>query len=294
MRSSQGTKSRLSTALAVVGSALVVFGTSTPLGLLGAAPANASGVSVPGPDFGVLSAADGVTTTANLEPVSITHVWLIILENKSYNSEFLQGPATTLLSVADPALRGRPVAELPQSTGHTSMDNYITLASGQAPENDVQNDCSDANTQFASNTGDTASYNSNGVYNGGLDGIVTGTSASVGGDTQNWAYGQAVSNFGPNSPAQNNAATTNGCTYPTDVATLFDQFNLAGTTWKGYAQDLGGAQQIGATTFQANTVPGRELAGECGAPGNPDEVAANPESNPTYLSGADGYPVAAN
>ena len=292
MRSSHGKKSRLSTALAVVGSALVVFGTSTPLGLLGAAPAYASGVSVPGPDFGGLSAADGDTTTANLTPGSITHVWLIILENKSYNSEFSGVNDDTYLWQTLPS--EGVLLQNYHGTGHTSMDNYITMVSGQAPQYDVQNDCSDANTQFASNTGIAASYNSNGVYTGGLDGIVTGTSASVGGDTQTWAYGQAVSNFGPNSAAQNNAATTNGCTYPTDIATLFDQFNLSGTTWKGYAQDLGGAQQIGATSFQANTVPGRELAGECGAPGNPDEAAANPVSNPTYLSGALGYPVASN
>ncbi len=90
------------------------------------------------------------------------------------------------------------------------------------------------------------------------------------------------------------ATKTNGCTYPTDVATLFDQFNLAGVTWKGYAQDLGGAQQIGSTSFQANTVPGREDLSVCGAPGNPDESQANPVGNPTYLNGNGGFPIASN
>ncbi len=39
----------------------------------------------------------------------------------------------------------------------------------------------------------------------------------------------------------------NGCTYPTDVPTLFNQLNAAGKTWKGYAQDIGGAQTPGST-----------------------------------------------
>ena len=50
------------------------------------------------------------------------------------------------------------------------------------------------------------------------------------------------------------------------MATLFDQFNLAGVSWKGYAQDLGGAQPIGSTTFVNDSVPGRD-DGPCGAPG---------------------------
>ena len=262
-----------------------------PLGLLGATDAYAAGSSGPGPDFGGLSAADGYTTSANLAPGAITHVWLIILENKSYNSEFSGVNDDTYLWQTLPSEGA--LLENYHGTGHTSMDNYITLVSGQAPQYDVQSDCSDVNTQFASNNGVTASYNASGVYSGGLDGIVD-SPASPGGDTQTWAFGQAVSAFGPNSPIENNQNTTNGCTYPTEVATLFDQFNLAGVTWKGYAQDLGGAQQVGSTSFQSNTVPGRDSLTECGAPGNPDGAAANPVSNPTYLSGAEGYPVASD
>ena len=274
----------------MLGASLVVFGTSTPLGLLGASAASATGTSAPGPDFGGLSAAAGDTTTANLAPGSISHVWLIILENKSYNSEFSGVNDDTYLWQTLPS--EGVLLQNYHGTGHTSMDNYITLVSGQAPQYDVQSDCSDVNTQFASNAAVTASYNSNGVYNGGLNGIVSGTPSSVGGDTQTWDYGQAVSADGPNAPIQNNPST-NGCTYPSQIATLFDQFNLAGTTWKGYAQDLGGSQQIGATSFQTNTVPTRD-AGACGSPGNPDEATSNPVSNPPYLSGSEGYPVASN
>ena len=73
----------------------------------------------------------------------------------------------------------------------------------------------------------------------------------------------------------------NGCTYPTDVPTLFNQLSAAGKTWKGYAQDIGGAQTPGSTQFQANTVPNREAA-TCAGPGT---AANNPDTNPTAMSG---------
>ena len=71
-----------------------------------------------------------------------------------------------------------------------------------------------------------------------------------------------------------------GCTYPTDVPTLFNQLNAAGKTWKGYSQDIGGAQTPGSTQFQANTVPNREAAA-CASPGT---AANNPDTSPTSLS----------
>ena len=48
----------------------------------------------------------------------------------------------------------------------------------------------------------------------------------------------------------------NGCVYPTDVPTLFNQFNAAGVSWKAYAQDLGGAQPVGSTTYVTGSTPG--------------------------------------
>ncbi len=248
-----------------------------PLTLAGAS--SPAGATSPGSNLGGLSAALGDSTTADLSPGSITHVWLIILENKSYNSEFSGVNGDTYLWQTLPS-QGALVQNY-FGTGHTSMDNYISLVSGQAPQFDTQNDCSDVNSQFSSNTGIAA---------GGTGGIVD--AGAVGGHTSDWTLGQAVSNFGPNHSTGGTATQTNGCTYPTNVATLFDQFNQAGVTWKGYAQDLGGAQQIGATSFQANSVPGREDQSVCGAPGNPDGAQANPVSNPTYLSGGAGFPVA--
>ena len=50
----------------------------------------------------------------------------------------------------------------------------------------------------------------------------------------------------------------NGCVYPTDVSTLFNQFNAAGVSWKAYAQDLGGAQPVGVDDVRDRLHAGRQ------------------------------------
>ena len=70
------------------------------------------------------------------------------------------------------------------------------------------------------------------------------------------------------------------------MPTLFNQLNAAGVSWKGYAQDLGGAQPVGATAYVtsstpgvSDTVPGRD-DGQCGYPGT---ASNDPVTNPTNL-----------
>ncbi len=272
-------RGRLRSAWAALWVGVLALGIAVPVGL---GAANATTTATTGPTFGGLSSANGDTTTANLPAGSIDHVWLIILDNKSYNAEFSGVNDDTYLWQTLPS-EGALLKNY-YGTGHTSQDNYISLVSGQAPQNDVQSDCSNVNSQFSTNTGIAA---------GGTGGIVrSGTGGTkVGGDTSTWTFGQAVSVLGANAPLGTTTLNTNGCTYTKDVATLFDQFNLSGTTWKGYAQDLGGAQLIGSTSFNAHTVPVRD-SGACGAPSNPDGAKENPVSNPTYLSGKEGYPLA--
>jgi hypothetical protein len=218
-----------------------------------------------------LSSAPASATGTGLSAGSIQHVWLIILENKSFDETFTGLNNNSYLWQTLPA-EGALLKNY-YGTGHSSMDNYISLVSGQAPEEDTQEDCSDANTLFGSNSS-----------------IVT--TGSVGGATPNWNFGQVSSLLnagqpsGANAPIGNNSTTTNGCTYPTDAATLFDQFNLAGVSWKGYAQDLGGAQPIGSTTFANDSVPARE-DGPCGAPGASTE---NPVTSPLLLSQTSTFP----
>jgi len=217
--------------------------------------------------------ASGPDSVAGLPAGTIHHVWLIILENKSYDETFTGLNGNSYLWQTLPS-EGVLLKNY-YGTGHTSQDNYIALASGQGPEPDTQNDCSYADTPFGSNST-----------------IVT--AGAVGGDN-NWTYGQVASALGPNAPTPstyNNGTSpptiqsTNGCIYPTDTPTLFDQFNAAGVSWKGYAQDLGGAQPIGSTSFVSDSVPGRE-DGACGAPGS---SSSNPVTNPTLMSDTSTFP----
>jgi hypothetical protein len=148
-------------------------------------------------------------TSSGLPPGSIKHVWLIILENKSYDATFTGLNDNSYLWKTLPS-QGVELKNY-YGTGHSSQDNYLSLVSGQAPEEDVQNDCSVQDYDFGTNAT---------------------TDATVG-DAN---FGQTESAAGAN-----HSNGQNGCTYPTAAPTLFNQLDAAGVTWKGYAQDLGGA-----------------------------------------------------
>src|SRR6202050_4843805 len=111
-------------------------------------------------------------------------------------------------------------------------------------------------------------------------GIISNGTVGTGTDTDHTTDSSGTNTTAPNATATNNgnfgqllvhggidaALGNNGCVFPTDVTTLFNQYNAAGVSWKGYAQDLGGAQPTGSTSYVADSVPGRE-DGLCGAPG---------------------------
>jgi hypothetical protein len=191
-------------------------------------------------------------SSTGLQPGQIKHVWLIILENKSYDATFTGLNQNSYLWQTLPS-QGVLLKNY-YGTGHSSMDNYLSLVSGQAPEEDTQSDCSVENTNFSSNAG-----------------IVS----SGGSLRNNPNYGQAASGANSAQPSGANAPNgANGCTYPTDVPTLFNQLDAAGQTWKGYAQDL-------------HNQPGREDA-TCGGPGT---AANNPDTNPAFLTPTAAHPL---
>ena len=80
---------------------------------------------------------DGV----GIRPGKIKHVWLIILENKSYDASFTGLNNNTYLWKTLPS-QGVLLKNY-YGTGHDSLDNYLSLASGQAPLTDTQSDCPD-------------------------------------------------------------------------------------------------------------------------------------------------------
>ncbi len=155
---------------------------------------------------------------------AIKHVWVVVMENHAYETNFTGLNDNSYLSKTLPQYG----AELTHyyGTGHSSLDNYLTMTSGQAPLTDDQGDCP-AYTDAA----------------GGVD--TSGTLAT------NANYGQFASAAGANAPAGDN-----GCVYPASVPTLFNQLDAANKTWKVYAQDLA---ETGATGQDAGV-------SACGAP----------------------------
>jgi hypothetical protein len=241
-----------------------------------------AGSTLETPQGGTSSQAQCVITATGTPVGGIKHVWLIILENKSYDETFSGLNQNSYLWQTLPQ-QGALLTKY-YGTGHFSMDNYISLVSGQAPQYDVQDDCSTTAAMTNSNSGiittgrvgtgtdtDETKDKSSGTY--------TNTPKPTAAHSGN--YGQLLTHGGVDA-----ALGDNGCVYPTDVATLFNQLNAAGVSWKGYAQDLGGEQPVGSKTYVTgstpgvtDTVPGRD-DGECAYPGT---TAANPVTNPTDL-----------
>ena len=185
-------------------------------------------------------------TSTGLKAGQVKHVWLIILENKSYDATFTGLNQNSYLWKTLPA-QGVLLKNY-YGTGHFSQDNYISMVSGQAPEQDTQSDCSVENFNFGSNSSIVTNHNIN--------------------------YGQVKSLANGAQPSGANAPNgLNGCTYPKDAPTLFNQLDAAGKSWKGYAQDLGNQ-------------PGREDA-TCGGPGT---AANNPTTNPVFMSATAAHP----
>lgn len=128
----------------------------------------------------------------------VRHVFLIVLENKTFSNTF--GTSTQ-----DPYLQKTLVpkgALLTQyyGTGHVSLDNYISLISGQAPTPDTDDDCLPGFTGLVGNFNDVEQ---------------TGTAP------------------------QDQIVATGGCVYSRQVRTLPGQLIEGGYTWKGYMGDMG-------------------------------------------------------
>jgi Phosphoesterase family len=185
-----------------------------------------------------------------IRPGKIKHVWLIILENKSYDATFTGLNRNTYLWRTLPA-QGVLLKNY-FGTGHFSFDNYISLVSGQATQADTQVDC---------------------PYYDHFSGHVD-RSGSL---RHNPNYGQMTSAQGPNA-----AAGENGCVYPPSVKTLFNQFDSAHVSWKGYAQDLGYP-----STGAPNPSAGVRV---CGAPfRSPGPTGSKTQPNPSVANATDQY-----
>ncbi len=205
------------------------------------------------------------TSTGNFDgvgiaPGKIKHVWLIILENKSYDATFTGLNNNTYLWQQLP--KQGVLLKNYYGTGHFSLDNYISMVSGQAPITDDQDDCP--------------------LYN-----AITGYVDTAGTVATNSNYGQLVSTAGPNA-----SPGANGCVYPATVPTLFNQLDAAHVSWKGYAQDLGNPDAASTGTLASPGTGQSHDAGisACGAPyASPGATGSTSQPNPGSANATDQY-----
>ncbi len=179
---------------------------------------------------------------ASLPPIK--HVWFIILENKSYDATFTGLNNNTYLWKTLPS-QGTLLTNY-YGTGHYSLDNYIALASGQAPEADTQEDCPTYETMSGSMITDRSSPN----------------------------YGQFKAAGAPYS--------NEGCVYPASVPTLFNQLDAAGVSWKGYAQDLGNPD-TGSAPHDVNACGGPGANPDTAPVANPGSANATDQYVPKHF-----------
>ena len=265
-------------ALTSVGVTGAIGGTSASYAGTTSCPA---GSSLEQPTGGSSAEAQCVITSTGTPVGAVKHVWLFILENKSYDETFTGLNQNSYLWQTLPQ-QGALLTNY-YGTGHFSMDNYISLVSGQSPSYATQDDCSTSANMTNDNSGiiTTGTVGTQTDTDKTTDTVGTNTATPDPTGAGNGNYGQLLVHGGVDAALGNN-----GCVFPTDVTTLFNQYNAAGVSWKAYAQDLGGAQPVGSTTYVTgstpgvtDTVPGRD-DGTCGYPGTSSN---DPVTNPTNL-----------
>ncbi|MBV6702237.1 alkaline phosphatase family protein [Kitasatospora aureofaciens] len=85
------------------------------------------------------SVSPAAAESHTFRPPKIKHVWVIMLENKSYEAAFTGLNQNSYLWKTLPQY-GELLRQY-YGTGHYSLDNYISAVSGQAPAPDTQADC---------------------------------------------------------------------------------------------------------------------------------------------------------
>jgi hypothetical protein len=88
---------------------------------------------------GALAAPAGASALPIVSPPHVNHVFTIVLENENASATFAANSPAPYLSQT---LRSKG-AYLPNyyGIGHLSLDNYIAMVSGQAPNTETQSDC---------------------------------------------------------------------------------------------------------------------------------------------------------
>ena len=125
---SRGRRARL--AMGGAGAALLVGAASFPQATAGASASAEAGAS----------GCQEASPTAC--PPLIRHVWTIVLENSGLYTTFGLGQAAAPYLTRTLPSEGALLVNY-YGTGHSSLDNYIAMTSGQAPNSKTQGDCTD-------------------------------------------------------------------------------------------------------------------------------------------------------
>jgi phosphatidylinositol-3-phosphatase len=89
--------------------------------------------------LGVLAALVSAAPAATAAPPPIKHVFTIVLENKGFDQTF--GPSSPAPYLSQTLTSQGELLRQYYGTGHASLDNYISMVSGQAPSIFTQADC---------------------------------------------------------------------------------------------------------------------------------------------------------
>src|SRR6202042_1351025 len=172
------------------------------------------------PSGGPSNQAQCVITSTGTPVNGVKHVWLIILENKSYDETFTGLNQNSYLWQTLPQ-QGALLTNY-YGTGHFSMDNYISLVSGQSPSWAVQDDCSTTANMTNNNSGiiTTGTVGTGTDTDHTTDGSGTNTDPPDATGANNGNFGQLLAHGGIDA-----SLSQNGCVYPTGVTTLFNQYN---------------------------------------------------------------------
>lgn len=81
-----------------------------------------------------------------LPPGTITHIFVIEMENEGYEATF--GPSSPATYLTHTLARKGEILANYYAIGHVSLDNYIAQVSGQAPTRETQADCLGTNAAF--------------------------------------------------------------------------------------------------------------------------------------------------
>jgi hypothetical protein len=159
------------------------------------------------------------STAARADVPRVDHVFIVVLENENAESTF--GPQTEIRYLAKTLTSKGAYLPNYYATGHLSLDNYISMVSGQAPNPQTQADCQFFTNFLPGLPASDGQFTGQGcVYPSGVQNIAT----QLEGNGFTWkGYMQDMANSAPAQPST--------CRHPdinshdsTQTATATDQY----------------------------------------------------------------------